>query len=98
MPACTVHFTIVKQTHFPRLHAFLVSYAALLCDKYEEFVYQKFAIWKALHQKCNWFYLEKTRVLDLTYLFENKVFAQTNTGQRTVRIRSDCFFSILFTY
>ncbi|EEE17631.1 hypothetical protein ATORI0001_1235 [Lancefieldella rimae ATCC 49626] len=37
-------------------------------------------------------------MLDLTYLFENKVFAQTNTGQRTVRIRSDCFFSILFTY
>ena len=44
------------------------------------------------------FYLEKTRVLERAYLFENKVFAQTNTGQRAVRIRSDCFFSILFTY
>ena len=98
MPACTVHFTIVRQAHFPRLHAFLVSYAALLCAKCEEFVYQKFAIWKALHQRYNRFYLEKMRVLERAYLFENKVFVQTNTGQRAVRIRSDCFFSILFTY
>lgn len=59
---------------------------------------KKFAIWKALHQRCNRFYIEKPRVLELAYLFENKVFAQTNTGQRAVRIRSDCFFSILFTY
>lgn len=78
----------------------LFSFLTPLCfaTNVKNLFIKKFAIWKALYQRCNRFYIEKPRVLERAYLFENKVFAQTNTGQRAVRIRSDCFFSILFTY